>query len=210
MNSPEPSLPPDEAKVKLSETLMPGQNFYDQVPFRRIIDELTPQTSIDPAKLRTLITDCARLADPTYSSGKVKGQELTVEQLTEKANKGTYDRDIRRIFMQNGLLIHDQSYLTAFKEVFVRLTRYTNWHNYVNEQIREGYAKDGSPLADSKMSLPDSYAKYCQIKAKGSKGILKGIEDVFEGDPLNQVAQGKGSVNRQWTQRAAAETTKPK
>lgn len=213
MDSPDQKTSPNpDQKPKIKETLEPGQNFYDQIPFQRVITEAAASTATDISRLRGALTSIARLGATKQNSGALKGEDLTPEQLSQKVNS-PHDLDVKdalgnaRIYKST-----NPEYVLALRTIVDKLKRYPLWHNYITEQLPGFYNNDGTPreipTAKAASAQPDSYTKYFLTKTKASRAaFLKGIEEVFD-QKATSLAQGKSPTARQWAQRKAAETTK--
>lgn len=154
--------------------LKPGQNFYDQAPFRGLIATLCASTGSDAAQVRGVLTRLAKLG--TDFTPGVKGEQMTAEQLAEKV-ADPYDLRIRYLFRSLGVS-KDHALNGGIRALVGDLSKYPHWHEYVSEQlVPKLYLTDGTFLDSSGKQLPaETYRRYLLTKGKG---LAKGLEVVF-------------------------------
>lgn len=173
--------------VEASETLEPGQNFYDQPPFKAVIGAVSSKYHLPAERLREIISSLAQLGVPWGVGKSTKATDLNSQQLAKKV-QNPYDLDVRDVLKQHKVVRGDIPYFEALHEIFDKLSEYPYWHNYAVEQKSQPfYRADGTYLEAPKLSkipnFPETYAKYASVKIKRShNAVLLGIEEVFPQD----------------------------
>jgi len=218
-------MPGKPIELEGSPYLEDEQNFYDQLPFREVID--VNNLDIDLSYVRKAVTRTCRYAGSTTFMGSevdlnIKAHRLVIKPyLTLWRLKSSIRSDIKRSGAEGSLVSLTDQCLKAVADVTAKLIPYPSWVEYVVIHLSSNdYSEDGIRRSQSNREfLHESYLSWASRGQRNRKilrerGILVGIEEVFPQDFADStlmtlpIEPGRKPVNVRWKMLRAAEITK--
>lgn len=223
--------PQKESFIQLeeAENLIQGQNFFDQAPFKSVIQSVSEETKTSKIKLGSIINRFTRNGRILYETQDAEWNYLPIirrylpapaDQLTDE----TRDLVISDIFGSSVLAqswtrleigYKDQDrYKEAVAKMIIALKDYPYWILYVKTQKdRSQYNYDGSPGAklnwQGKDTLPKTYVHWVTDKLKSEEAVkMKGIEEIFPKDFTTPPSRGESPTRRKFIILKASEIAK--
>ncbi len=153
--------------------LAPDQNFYDQPPFNKILEEVAASTKLPPEDLRTALTIAARFAydqpTPGLTQRKVSNGSIIPSSISgEEVVPGKRGLTLGQAFVNAKLSFNRCSH--ALQSMVDSLHEYSEWGAYINAELsdRDYYNRDGKRRPVTQVILTPSYGKW----AENRRGIV--------------------------------------
>lgn len=164
--------------ITAPDNLTPGQHFYDQPPFQKVLVSAAQQTGTDLAKLRAVFSRAAiklcgldvaaeseesRLSDIAKSwLGRVRSENETEQKVGVNHLLGSF-RFFRVIGVRDPAL--KEKYKEAVRLAIKALIEYPLWEEYINLTRTREYLRDGTPRPQIIHRVPAvTYTQRAQVR----------------------------------------------